>query len=86
MRIDGPYGKLSIHLPTYPSLLLLGGGVGVTPLTSILRWMKEERKVGGLPLLNAVALVWVVRDVVSRRVGGWVGGWLRGQSVSLAFE
>lgn len=42
LRIDGPYGQLSIIPDDYPRLLLLGGGVGITPLTSTLRWLRDE--------------------------------------------
>lgn len=42
LGIEGPYGQLSTPLGDYPHLLLVGGGVGVTPLTSTLKWLWAE--------------------------------------------
>jgi ferredoxin-NADP reductase len=42
LRLDGPYGHLSLTPDDYSRLLLLGGGVGITPLTSTLRWLQDE--------------------------------------------
>lgn len=36
VRLDGPYGKLSIDLYNYPILVLIAGGIGIAPLISIL--------------------------------------------------
>ena len=54
LGIDGPYGRISIPLEDYPRLLLVGGGVGVTPLTSTLRWLWAE--VRGLWLCGGVSV------------------------------
>ena len=31
VRIDGPYGHVSVNYKRYPAVVLVGGGVGVTP-------------------------------------------------------
>ena len=37
LRVDGPYGSLSMRYQRYGRLLLIGGGVGITPLLAILK-------------------------------------------------
>jgi predicted ferric reductase len=37
VRADGPYGHMMLPIKNYPVLLLIGAGVGVTPMISILR-------------------------------------------------
>lgn len=38
VRADGPYGQLQIPIKEYRVLVLLAGGIGVTPMMSILRF------------------------------------------------
>ena len=42
IRLEGPHGRLALTPDDYPRLLLLGGGVGITPLTSTLRWLQQQ--------------------------------------------
>ena len=37
VRLDGPYGLVSFDLKLYPVIMLVGGGIGGTPMISILR-------------------------------------------------
>lgn len=37
-RVDGPYGRVVINPKRYRSVVLVGGGIGVTPMVSMLRW------------------------------------------------
>lgn len=37
IRVDGPYGQLSVNPRKYETLLLCAGGVGVTPMMAMLR-------------------------------------------------
>ncbi len=38
VKIDGPYGKVVINPRRYRSLVFVCGGIGVTPMISMLRW------------------------------------------------
>jgi len=37
MRVDGPYGNHNLNYRRYPHLLLVAGGVGITPVVGLLR-------------------------------------------------
>jgi predicted ferric reductase len=37
VRVDGPYGKFSLNLERYPVVVLIGGGVGITPQIAALK-------------------------------------------------
>ncbi len=37
IRVDGPYGDLNMNYRRYPVLLLVSGGIGVTPAMGILK-------------------------------------------------
>jgi predicted ferric reductase len=37
IRCDGPYGDLSFNYRRYGNLLLVGGGIGITPIISVLK-------------------------------------------------
>jgi len=63
IHVEGPYGSLSIRPQDYRSLVLVGGGVGVTPLTSTIQKIKEQADNARLPKLETVELVWVVRTM-----------------------
>jgi len=63
VHIQGPYGRLSIRIEDYHHILLVGGGIGVTPLTSTLEVIKQKSLQGRMPQLKMVELVWVVRSV-----------------------
>ena len=36
MALDGPYGSLHIDLSSYSQLVLIAGGIGITPIVNIL--------------------------------------------------
>jgi len=64
VNVDGPYG-LSLPLERYRSVLLVGGGIGVTPLHSYLRELyrrsssSSSREMG--TNLKTVRLVWTMK-------------------------
>jgi len=68
VRIDGPYGVHDFNFRRYPCLMLVGGGVGITPIIGILKdvynvgnYSAEERhRVIPHSVRNIFAL-WVVR-------------------------
>lgn len=56
--LDGPYGRLSIVPNDYKQIVLIAGGIGVTPLLSIFNqcvWAAEFRDV------ERITLIWTVR-------------------------
>ncbi len=56
LSLDGPYGRLSVRLSQQRELLLVAGGIGCTPMLSIL---------GDLPPAESLraTFVWTVRDL-----------------------
>lgn len=61
VHLDGPYGNLSIDLDGYTSLLLVAGGIGITPMTSIIKTVEGMKEEGKLQRLARVDVVWVIR-------------------------
>jgi predicted ferric reductase len=68
--VDGPYGTLSIdldgHLPTasYSHVVMLCGGIGITPMRSIVNQLYHELHHEKKRLtMRSVRLVWAVRDL-----------------------
>jgi len=61
--VDGPYGELSIDLRNYRQLVLVAGGIGITPLTSVLSYISHHTRKGTMPQLETVTLVWILRDM-----------------------
>ncbi|WP_432430699.1 ferredoxin reductase family protein [Salinilacustrithrix flava] len=51
--VDGPYG--SLHLPDDPSssLLMIGGGIGISPILSMLRTLRDKGSRGRVVLIYA---------------------------------
>jgi predicted ferric reductase len=71
--LEGPYGGLSMNLwdddpYRYPVVILIAGGIGVTPIRSITRQLLHEQQQhndhqAGYPLRRMIRVVWAVRDV-----------------------
>lgn len=62
-RLDGPYGQPALPLAKYSTLVLVGGGIGVTPLLPILAEAAKPSATKSLPLLKRLVFVWSIRDV-----------------------
>ncbi|OWZ23185.1 Ferric reductase [Phytophthora megakarya] len=63
--VDGPYGSVSIDIEnhsTYSHFALISGGIGVTPMRSIVNWLHHEAHHEGRSSLERVHFVWSVRD------------------------
>ena len=64
VRCDGPYGDLSFNYRRYGNLLLVGGGIGITPIISVLKdiYGNKGNSKPNKPLqcLRNVALVWIM--------------------------
>ena len=69
MRIDGPYGRVVINPRRYRSLVFVCGGIGVTPMISMLRWYylinttPEVAAKQSVHLAEYIYFVWVVDSV-----------------------
>lgn len=62
MNVEGPFG-VSIDVTKYDQLVLVCGGIGVTPAHSLFRDFLLRREAGTLPAnLVSVKLIWVVRS------------------------
>jgi len=62
MNIDGPYGS-AFDVLEAPRVLLVAGGIGITPMVSALRCAVQEAQAGRPGALTGIRLIWVVRDV-----------------------
>ena len=61
MHTEGPYGLLSVPLSDYSSVLLVCGGIGVTPLGSVYNSLVHEHY-RGVRRLRQLKLVWSLRE------------------------
>ena len=64
---DNSFKPPSLPLSThrdYSKLVLVAGGIGLTPMTSTLSYIAHQKKEGKLALLESVTLVWAVRNEV----------------------
>jgi len=43
LKVDGPYGKVSIDFTRYRTVILIGSGIGVTPMMSILKDLVDRQ-------------------------------------------
>ena len=64
-KLDGPQGRPGYDLAKATTLVLVGGGIGVTPLLPIMECASSGAAhplSGSLPALRRVIFVWTVRD------------------------
>ncbi|KAJ9473071.1 Superoxide-generating NADPH oxidase heavy chain subunit A [Diplonema papillatum] len=57
IRLNGPFGKPSVAVDEYAKVLLMGGGIGVTPLLGTAAWLARKKK-GSID----VHLHWAIRE------------------------
>lgn len=65
VMIDGPFGSASEDVFDFETVILVGGGIGVTPFASILKsiWYRLNYPQQGAPTrLQKVYFFWVCRD------------------------
>ena len=66
VRVDGPYGRVVINPRRYASLVFVSGGIGVTPMISMLRWYylintpPEVASKQSVHLAEYIYFLWVV--------------------------
>jgi len=61
-RIDGPYGAASEDTFKFKTVMLIGGGIGVTPFASILKSVRYRIDMSGESAIQKVYFFWVCRD------------------------
>jgi len=61
-RIDGPYGAASEDVFKFASVVLVGGGIGVTPFASILKNIRYSLEAKGTFLVQKAYFFWISRD------------------------
>eukprot|EP00644_Phytophthora_capsici_P006519 jgi/Phyca11/118706/e_gw1.36.172.1 len=68
LLVDGPYGQMSIDLtsPTvYSHVVLFSGGIGMTPMRSIVNWLHHECFYRNRGVIPHVRFIWSVKDMVT---------------------
>lgn len=63
IRCDGPYGNLSFNYYRYGSLVLVGGGIGITPIISVLKNIYEcdkRQRANKRICIRNVHLIWIM--------------------------
>ncbi|RHZ89872.1 hypothetical protein Glove_9g268 [Diversispora epigaea] len=65
MRVQGPYGKSSIDFSSYKTVLLVSGGVGITPIISILGDLVDSQIKSNYIVTQAIHFLWVIPDIGS---------------------
>lgn len=58
IKMEGPYGVAGVPLHHYNNILLVGGGIGITPMISVFRGLLEEQEAGRI--FENVHLIWSV--------------------------
>jgi len=61
-RIDGPFGAASEDVFNFSTLMLVAGGIGVTPFGSILKHIKYKLESHQQKQLEKVYFYWISRD------------------------
>ncbi|CAG8477268.1 198_t:CDS:2 [Ambispora gerdemannii] len=62
LKVDGPYGRTRIDFTEYRSVLLVGGGIGITPMISLLRDLVDRQVAGFSLVTQSIYFVWVIPD------------------------
>ncbi|ETI35098.1 hypothetical protein F443_18501 [Phytophthora nicotianae P1569] len=63
--VDGPYGKISLDLATptvYSHVVLFSGGIGMTPMRSIVNWLHHECYYRSRGVIPHVRFIWSVKE------------------------
>ncbi|KAA8542227.1 hypothetical protein F0562_023379 [Nyssa sinensis] len=61
IAIEGPYGPTSLNFLRYDSLLLVAGGIGITPFLSILREIESAQSSGRKGFPSKIQLVYAAK-------------------------
>ncbi|EFC46657.1 predicted protein [Naegleria gruberi] len=58
-RVEGPYGKLSLDVNSYSNVVLIAGGIGVTPINAIFEELTNNSKHA---LQKNIFVIWTMKD------------------------
>ena len=62
LNVEGPFG-VGVDLAKYEHLVLVAGGIGITPCNAIFRDLQLKQAAGVMPdRLKSVTLIWVARS------------------------
>ncbi|CAL8138757.1 unnamed protein product [Prunus armeniaca] len=61
IAVEGPYGTVSMDFLRYDSLLLVSGGIGITPVLSIIQELASSQNSGINKFLPRMQLIYVVK-------------------------
>jgi len=61
-RIDGPFGAASEEVFKFKNVMLVAGGIGITPFVSILKSIRYRLEAGKGKKIERVSLYWISRD------------------------
>jgi len=64
IRMEGPYGRLSVPLlesKMYQNIILVSGGIGITPMISLLSHIKNQYQSSYLPSISSIKFIWILR-------------------------
>lgn len=62
MRIDGPYGNLSVDFSAYRAVILISGGVGITPMISVLGDLVDTQIKSERIVTQSIHFYWIIPD------------------------
>ncbi len=78
-KIDGAFGTASEETFNFKTVMLIGGGIGVTPFASILKDCRYRIEKLGETSLNKVYFFWVCRD---KNAFEWFSDLLAGTNIT----
>eukprot|EP01083_Nonionella_stella_P296283 1006597_1 len=60
--MEGPYGKTQIQIEKYNSIILMSGGIGITPMQNIFQHLMEYLQNNNITTIKRIHFIWTIRD------------------------